>query len=88
MVPLAAPGEFLGLLSVSVRERAERLHLSKDLTDRLSGVVAQATTALQNGRLVDLITHQATHDQLTGPRQPGPLHQRAARRSEPRADRV
>ena len=34
--------------------------------DRLSGVVAQATTALQNGRLVDLITHQATHDQLTG----------------------
>jgi diguanylate cyclase (GGDEF)-like protein len=66
MVPLAGPGEFLGLLSVSVRERAERLHLSEDLTDRLSGVVAQATTALQNGRLVDLITHQATHDQLTG----------------------
>jgi diguanylate cyclase (GGDEF)-like protein len=66
MVPLAGPGEFLGLLSVSVRERAERLHLTEDLTDRLSGVVAQATTALQNGRLVDLITHQATHDQLTG----------------------
>jgi diguanylate cyclase (GGDEF)-like protein len=66
MVPLAAPGEFLGLLSVSVRERPERLHLSEDLTDRLSGVVAQATTGLQNGRLVDLITHQATHDQLTG----------------------
>ncbi len=66
MVPLAAPGEFQGLLSVSVRERPERLHLSEDLTDRLSGVVAQATTALQNGRLVDLITHQATHDQLTG----------------------
>ena len=51
---------------MSVRERPERLHLSADLTDRLSGVVAQATTALQNGRLVDLITHQATHDQLTG----------------------
>ncbi len=66
MVPLAAPGQFLGLLSVSVRDRAERLHLSADLTDRLSGVVAQATTALENGRLVDLITHQATHDQLTG----------------------
>jgi diguanylate cyclase (GGDEF)-like protein len=66
MVPLAAPGEFLGLLSVSVRERPERLHLSGDLMDRLSGVVAQATTALQNGRLVDLITYQATHDQLTG----------------------
>jgi diguanylate cyclase (GGDEF)-like protein len=66
MVPLAFPGELLGLLSVSVRERPERLHLSEDLTDRLSGVVAQASTALQNGRLVDLITHQATHDQLTG----------------------
>ncbi|HEX3690845.1 MAG TPA: diguanylate cyclase [Solirubrobacteraceae bacterium] len=66
MVPLAVPGEFLGLLSVSVRERPERLHLTDDLTDRLSGVVAQATTALQNGRLVDLITHQANHDQLTG----------------------
>ncbi len=66
MVPLAVPGELLGLLSVSVRERPERLRLSEDLTDRLSGVAAQATTALQNGRLVDLITHQATHDQLTG----------------------
>jgi diguanylate cyclase (GGDEF)-like protein len=66
LVPLAVPGELLGLLSVSVRERPERLRLSADLTDRLSGVAAQATTALQNGRLVDLITHQATHDQLTG----------------------
>jgi diguanylate cyclase (GGDEF)-like protein len=66
IVPLAPPGQFLGLLSVSVRSRPERLHLSEDLLDRLSGVVAQATTALQNGRLVDLITHQATHDQLTG----------------------
>jgi len=66
MVPLAPPGRFLGLLSVSVRERPERLHLTTDLLDRVSGVVAQATTALQNGRLVDLITHQATHDQLTG----------------------
>ncbi|HEY1568033.1 MAG TPA: GGDEF domain-containing protein [Solirubrobacteraceae bacterium] len=66
MVPLAVPGELLGLLSVSVRARPERLCLSDDLNDRLSGVAAQATTALQNGRLVDLITHQATHDQLTG----------------------
>jgi diguanylate cyclase (GGDEF)-like protein len=66
MVPLAVPGQLLGLLSVSVRERPERLRLSADLSDRLSGVAAQATSALQNGRLVDLITHQATHDQLTG----------------------
>jgi diguanylate cyclase (GGDEF)-like protein len=37
-----------------------------DLLDRLSGVAAQATTALQNGQLVDQITYQALHDQLTG----------------------
>ena len=66
VVPLAPPGQLLGLLAVSVRDRPERLRLSEDLHDRLSGIVAQATTALQNGRLVDLITHQATHDQLTG----------------------
>jgi diguanylate cyclase len=38
---------------------------SPDLLDRLSGVAAQATTALQNGRLLDEMTHQAMHDQLT-----------------------
>ncbi|MHB1569285.1 MAG: diguanylate cyclase domain-containing protein, partial [Solirubrobacteraceae bacterium] len=66
MVPLAIPGRLLGLLAVSVRERSERLRLTDDLLDRLSGVAAQATTALQNGRLVDVITHHALHDQLTG----------------------
>lgn len=66
LVPLVAPGQFLGLLTVSVRERPERLAPGPDLLDRLSGVAAQATTALQNGRLVDVITHQALHDQLTG----------------------
>ncbi len=29
-------------------------------------MAAQATTALQNGQLVDQITYQALHDQLTG----------------------
>ena len=29
-------------------------------------MAAQATTALQNGQLVDQITYQAMHDQLTG----------------------
>jgi diguanylate cyclase (GGDEF)-like protein len=66
LVPLAAPGQLLGLLTVSVRDRPERLISSPDLLDRLSGVAAHATTALQNGRLVDVITHQALHDQLTG----------------------
>jgi len=51
---------------VAVSSGPERLKPSDDLVDRLSGVAAQATIALQNGRLVDQITHQALHDQLTG----------------------
>jgi diguanylate cyclase (GGDEF)-like protein len=49
-----------------VFNRAERLTLTPELIDRLSGVAGQATTALQNGRLLDEMTHQAMHDQLTG----------------------
>lgn len=66
VVPLATPGKLLGLLAVAVSERPERLEPVPDLLDRLSGVAAQATTALQNGQLVDQITYQALHDQLTG----------------------
>jgi diguanylate cyclase (GGDEF)-like protein len=66
LVPLAAPDRYLGMLRVSVTERRERLRRTPDLVDRLSGVAAQATTALQNGHLLDQITHQALHDQLTG----------------------
>ncbi|HET9103699.1 MAG TPA: sensor domain-containing diguanylate cyclase [Solirubrobacteraceae bacterium] len=66
IVPLVTAGSYLGSLAVSVMDDAERLAPSTDLLDRLSGVAAQATTALQNGRLVDQITHQARHDDLTG----------------------
>jgi diguanylate cyclase (GGDEF)-like protein len=66
LVPLVGGESFLGLLSVSVFEGPTRLRLTPDLRDRLSGVAAQATTALQNGRLLDEMTHQALHDQLTG----------------------
>jgi diguanylate cyclase (GGDEF)-like protein len=66
LVPLATADTFLGLLSVSVMSAPERLALTPDLLDRLSGVAAQATTALENGRLVDQITYQALHDELTG----------------------
>lgn len=65
LVPLATDA-FLGLLTVSVMERPERLGPTPDLLDRLSGVAAHGSTALQNGRLVDQITHQALHDPLTG----------------------
>jgi diguanylate cyclase (GGDEF)-like protein len=66
LVPLSTEDTLLGVLVVSVLERAHRLQPSPDLLDRLSGIAAQATTALKNGRLVDEITHQALHDQLTG----------------------
>jgi GAF domain-containing protein len=79
LVPLAARDQLLGLLTVSVRASAERLTPSADLLDRLSGVAAQATTALQNGRLVDVITHQALHDQLTGLANRLAVHRRVGR---------
>jgi diguanylate cyclase (GGDEF)-like protein len=66
LVPLATPTQFLGLVAVSVKDRPERLKPTEELLNRLSGVAAHATTALANGRLVDVITHQALHDQLTG----------------------
>jgi diguanylate cyclase (GGDEF)-like protein len=66
LVPLVAAESFLGLLTASVLDRPTRLEPSADLRDRLSGVAAQATTALQNGRLLDEVTHRAMHDPLTG----------------------
>ena len=66
LVPLVSAGSFLGVLIVSVLDGPGRLRPTPDLLDRLSGVAAQATTALQNGRLLDEMTHQAMHDQLTG----------------------
>jgi diguanylate cyclase (GGDEF)-like protein len=66
VAPIVARGEFLGTLTVTVESGPERLELRRDLTDRLSGVVAQAATAFQTARLVDKITHQARHDGLTG----------------------
>jgi diguanylate cyclase (GGDEF)-like protein len=66
IVPLVSGDALLGVLAVAVRERPERLRPTPDLLDRLSGVGAQAGVALQNGRLVDMITYQALHDQLTG----------------------
>jgi diguanylate cyclase (GGDEF)-like protein len=66
VVPITTADAFLGFLIVSVSSDPERLQPTPDLLDRLSGVAAHATTALQNGRLLDQITHQAMHDELTG----------------------
>jgi diguanylate cyclase (GGDEF)-like protein len=64
-VPIATDERLLGCLVVAVNKEPERLRVSRELRDRLSGVAAHAITALENGRLVDRITHQALHDDLT-----------------------
>jgi len=66
VAPIVARGEFLGSLSVVVADDPSRLGLSRDLRDRLSGVVAQAASALQTARLIERMSHQASHDGLTG----------------------
>lgn len=65
-VPIATDRHLLGGLVVSVCSEPGRLRPCPELEDRLLGVVAQARTALENGRLLDQITHQASHDSLTG----------------------
>jgi diguanylate cyclase (GGDEF)-like protein len=64
--PIVARGEYFGTLSISVTSDAGRLRPGRDLQNRVSGVVAQAATALQTARLVDQVTYQARHDALTG----------------------
>ena len=66
IVPITTERRLLGCLVVSVRHDPERLEQTPELGNRLSGVAAHAVTALENGRLVDRITHQARHDHLTG----------------------
>jgi len=66
VVPISTPERFLGALIVSVMADPQRLRKCPELLDRLSGVAAHAATALENGRLVDHITHLARHDGLTG----------------------
>src|SRR5205085_9213616 len=66
VVPLIARDTFLGILTVSVTERPERLRSDGELVERLTGVAALAATAIQDGQLVDKLHHKANHDALTG----------------------
>ena len=66
VVPIVAHGHFYGALVTSAVERPERLKPTQDLLDRLAGVVAQSATAFDNARLIETISHQARHDNLTG----------------------
>ena len=66
VVPIVVRDMFLGILTVSVTERPERLSPDSDLLGRLTGVAALAAPALQNGQLVDQLRYKASHDGLTG----------------------
>ena len=66
VVPIIAREMFLGLLTVGVRDKPERLRSSPELLERLNGVAALAAPALQNGRLIDELGRQVMHDSLTG----------------------
>lgn len=66
IVPIRAREQFLGTLIVSVQNRPRRLAESASLADLLAGVAAHATSALENGILIDRITFQARRDSLTG----------------------
>ena len=66
VVPIVANDHFYGIMNVSVAERPERLRRTPALLTSLAGVVAQASTALDNARLMETLAHQARHDNLTG----------------------
>jgi diguanylate cyclase (GGDEF)-like protein len=66
VAPIVGRGDYLGALAITVTTDPSRLQPRRELLDRVSGVVAQAASALQTARLVDKVTHQATHDGLTG----------------------
>jgi diguanylate cyclase (GGDEF)-like protein len=66
VVPIVAREIFLGILTVSVTDRPQRLRSDGELVERLTGVAALAATAIQNGQLVDNLHHKASHDALTG----------------------
>jgi diguanylate cyclase (GGDEF)-like protein len=66
VVPIAAGGEFLGIVTAAVRDDPERLRADPDLLQRLTGLSDLAATALQNARLVERIRHQALYDPITG----------------------
>jgi diguanylate cyclase (GGDEF)-like protein len=66
IVPIVARDIFVGVFTVSVIDGPQRLRSDGDLRERLTGVAALAATAIQNGQLVDKLSHKASHDALTG----------------------
>jgi diguanylate cyclase (GGDEF)-like protein len=64
--PIVLRGTVLGAIAVAVDEPAHRLREARELDDRLLGIGAQAAVGMENGQLIDRISHQARHDALTG----------------------
>jgi diguanylate cyclase (GGDEF)-like protein len=65
-VPLLAGTTFLGVATAGWADGETPTHLDGDVLARLRGVGDQAATALQKARLLATVSHQATHDALTG----------------------
>jgi diguanylate cyclase (GGDEF)-like protein len=65
-VPLLAGTTFLGVATAGWGAGQAPRQLDGDVLARLRGVGDQATTALQKARLLATVSHQATHDALTG----------------------
>jgi diguanylate cyclase (GGDEF)-like protein len=65
-VPITVRGTFHGMLIVVATDRPERLAQTAELSELLSGVVAQAGTALESALLLETWAHRALHDGLTG----------------------
>jgi diguanylate cyclase (GGDEF)-like protein len=65
-VPLLAGTTFLGVATAGWGAGQAPRQLDGDVLARLRGVGDQAATALQKARLLATVSHQATHDALTG----------------------
>jgi len=66
VTPIVARGVFHGLLSSVVDDHPERLTPTPALLERLTGVTAQAATALDSAHRLEQMAHLASHDHLTG----------------------
>jgi diguanylate cyclase (GGDEF)-like protein len=64
--PIISRGKVLGSIGIAVTDHPERLRETRELQDRLSGIVSQAAVGIENGELIERVTHQARHDPLTG----------------------